>query len=230
MSDKAGPLEFRQRHADNIETIQTHLDGRQMQIHTAIPGHIVSYNPVTMTASVQIGIQAMHEQIDGTIQAVTIMPVADVPVHFPAGGGHTMTFPVRPGDECLVIFSERNIDNWFARGGVQQPGDYRMHDLNDCFVLVGTRSQPNVLSNVSNDTVQLRSDDGNTFVEVDGVGGNLRMKCQNEITLDAPTVHVTGQINCDSEVIAQANTAGFVTLSKHERHTTPGSNGPQPGT
>jgi Phage protein Gp138 N-terminal domain len=229
MSATAGPLEFRQRYADNIEAMQTHLDGRQAQIHTALPGHIVSYNPATQTASVQFGVQAIHQQIDGTIKPVTIHPVSDVPVHFPNGGGHTMTFPVKPGDECLVIFSERNIDNWHQSGGTQQPGDYRMHDINDCFVLVGVRSQPNVLSNVSADTVQLRSDNGETYIELDGAGSAVNIRCPGTIKLDCVTLHVTGTINCDSEVIAQANTMGFVTLSKHLKHSgTPSQ--PTPGT
>jgi hypothetical protein len=180
----AGPLEWRQRYADDIETIQTHLDGRQAQIHTAMPGKIVSYDPAKMTVSVQVAIQAVHQQIDGTNAAVTIHPIADVPVHFPGGGGHTMTFPIKPDDECLVIFSERNIDAWHQHGGVQLPIDYRMHDINDCFVLVGTRSQPRTLSNVSPNTVQLRSDDGTSYIEINGAAGGVTIHCK-DITLTA---------------------------------------------
>jgi len=231
MSDKAGPLEFRQRHAENIETIETHLDGRQAQIHTALPGRIVSYNPATMTASVQVAIQAVRQKTDGVLEAMDIHPIGDVPVHFPGGGGHTITFPVAAGDECLVIFSERNIDNWFAQGGVQLPGDYRMHDMSDAFVLVGTRSQPRTLGGVSADKVQIRSDNGLTFIEVDGAAGHLKLKSPGDITIDCPRLIVTGQINCHSEVIAQANTEGFVTLSKHINHQGGGSaNPPTPGT
>jgi hypothetical protein len=193
-TETAGPLEWRQRYADDIETIQTHLDGRQAQIHTAMPGSIVSYDPTKMTATVQLSMQAVHEKLDGTTEAITIHPVADVPVHFPSGGGHTLTFPIKAGDECLVIFSERNIDAWHQHGGTQQPTDYRMHDINDCFVQVGLRSQPNLLSNVSPTTVQLRSDDGTCFIEVDGMGGKMTLKCPQEITLDTPRVTLTGVI------------------------------------
>src|SRR4029077_19340866 len=198
MSDTppAGPLEWRQRHADNIETIQTHLDGRQAQIHTAQPGHIVSYDPETMTASVQLGLQAVNRNVDGTLEPMAIHPVTDVPVHFPGGGGHTLTFPVKVGDECLVIFSERNIDAWHQHGGVQQPMDYRMHDINDCFALVGVRSQANKLSNVSPNTVQLRSDDGTSFVDLDSGTGRLTLKTTSAVVLDCPTVTVTGKIEC----------------------------------
>jgi hypothetical protein len=229
MSDnqQPGPIEWRQRHSDSIETIETHLDGRQAQIHTAQPGHIVSYDPTTMTATVQLGLQALHQKIDGSIEPVTIHPVSDVPVHFPGGGGHTMTFPIKPGDECLVIFAERNIDAWHQHGGTQKPLDYRMHDVNDCFAMVGLRSQPKVLANVSADTVQLRSDDGKSFIDLDGAGGKVTMKTAAEIVLDCPLVTVTGRIEALGEVTARAG-ASHVNLSTH--HHSGNNAPPTPGT
>lgn len=229
MSGNAGPLEFRQRYASEIETIQTHLDGRQAQIHTALPGQIVSYNPTKMTASVQIGIQAMHEKIDGSIEAMTILPIQDVPVHFPGGGGHTLTFPVKAGDECLVIFAERNIDNWFQHGGTQQPGDYRMHDINDAFVMVGTRSQPKVPNNVSPTTVQLRSDDGHTVVQIDGANGALTLTAPNSATITCPTVTINGDLHVNGQVWAEFN-SNPVSVQSHHHQGANAGNPPQVGT
>lgn len=191
MSDPANPtnvapIEWRQRYADDIETMETHLDGRQAQIHTMLPGRIVSYDPSKMTASVQIAVQGVHQQLDGTKQAVTIQPVSDVPVHFPGGGGHTMTFPIKKDDECMVVFASRNIDAWHQQGGIQQPPDFRMHDINDCFVLVGTRSQPRVLPNVNPNAVQLRSDNGAVYIEMNGSSGAVAIKCQT-LTVNAST-------------------------------------------
>jgi hypothetical protein len=240
MSEAAGPLEYRQHYATDIEAMQTHLDGRQAQIHTAMPGHIVSYDPASMTVTVQIGLQALREMTDGSIQPVTIQPIRNVPVMFPTGGGHTLTFPIKPGDECLVIFTERSIDNWYQHGGLQQPNDYRMHDINDALCFVGIRSQPNVLgggaathagvaTTASADTVQLRSDDGQTYIELDGAGRTVNIRCPGVITLDCVSLHVTGDIQCYSEVFAQSQTMGFVTLSKHFKHSGSPST-PTPGT
>ena len=239
-----GRLDPRQHAVMPAELHDTILDGRQAQMHTAMPGHIVSYNSATMTCSVQVGIQGVQRMQDGTRKNVSIAPIIDVPVHFPGGGGHTMTFPVKPGDECLIIFSERSIDNWFQHGGTMPPSDFRMHDINDAFALVGTRSQGNTLPNVATDTVQMRSDDGKTLVQVDGpntaiilwaagaggethvfvdgANGEVIMTAPKQVVMHTPQLLVTGQ------VIAGVGTPDAVTLTQH-RHT--GSNvPPTPGT
>lgn len=229
-----------EREVDQFEMQQMHHDSRQAQIHTAMPGHIVSYNPAKMTVTVQPGLQMIRFMPDNTRLPVTIAPIADVPVLFPGGGGHVLTFPIAAGDDCLILFAERSIDNWYQHGGIQQPSDLRMHDITDCFALVGVRSQPKVLggggttraniaTTASANTVQLRSDDGHTYIELDGAGSAVTVRCPGTIVLDCVALHVTGTINCDSEVIAQANTMGFVTLSKHLKHSGAPSQ-PTPGT
>jgi hypothetical protein len=267
-------LDPRQVYADDLEASQTEHDARQSQIHTAMPGVIVSYNAATMTAVVQPALQGMRTMMDGTRQPVTISPIQDVPVHFPGGGGHIFTFPVAAGDECLIIFSERSIDNWHQHGSVQQPSDWRMHDINDAFVMVGTRAQPAVPQAVDPNTVQMRSDDKMTLVQidgknktitlyatsvpgggdnqeavvfvdgannavtlqsgtasvlVDGQGREVTLKTPYQVTLDAPMVIATGDIHAYGEIIAQSQTMGYVTLSKHWKHSGSPST-PTPGT
>jgi hypothetical protein len=167
-------LDNRERYADNQEATLSALDGRQAQLHTGMPGQIVSYNATTMTATVQLSIQAIQTQKDGTRKNISIAPIQDVPVMFPGGGGHTLTFPIAAGDECWVAFSERNIDAWFQHGDPKPPPDWRMHDINDAVCFVGLRNQSRVLGSggsapiASAATTTLRSDDGKTVVQLDG--------------------------------------------------------------
>ncbi len=279
-------LDPRQIWTEDLEATHAGLDGRQSQIHTAMPATIVSYDAGKMTAVVQPGIQGIRTLKDGTRKPITIAPLHDVMVCFPGGGGHILTFPVAKGDDCMLLFCERSIDNWYQHGGTQEPSDWRMHDINDVVCFVGIRSMPHVLGGggssragtqappASAGVTQLRSDDGTTVVQVDGpshavtlyttasVGGgagkeaivfadgannavtvmagnatavidgkmgNISLGCQGEIKLDCPRVVVTGQINCWSEVIAQANTNGYVSLSGHYKHSGSPST-PTPGT
>lgn len=145
----------------------------QKTVHTALPGIIRSFDPATQTASVQLAIRIVWVDLGPQ----DISPCVDVPVFFPAGGGFVLTFPVNPGDECLVVFSERAIDDWFARGGVQNPSEFRMHDYSDGFALVGFASKPNAISNLSTDGAELRTRDGTTVFRLeDGtayVGGKV---------------------------------------------------------
>jgi hypothetical protein len=214
---------------DQLETVRVGHDQRQAHIHTAMVGQIVEFFPDTMTVTVQPCIQAIYRQVDGTLQYVTISQLMDVPVIFPGGGSHTITFPINVGDYCLVIFSERNIDNWYQMGGVQQPADWRMHDINDGFALVGIRPNPTALGGQANAAVrrttrenlgpvtsttatQIRSDDGQTVVTVDGPTNAVTVTCSavtlvvdgangvvnvtapNGMTLTTPFLNVTGSI------------------------------------
>lgn len=142
------------------------MTARLSCLWTALPGIVQSFDPVAMTCQVQPAIQGKVRSEDGTITLVNLPMLLDCPVVFPHGGGCSMTFPIKPGDECLVVFSSRAIDLWWQSGGVQPPVEMRMHDLSDGFVLVGAYSQTKVLQNVSTQAVQLRSDDGQAFFEL----------------------------------------------------------------
>ncbi|MDR8345712.1 hypothetical protein FPK41_22485, partial [Acinetobacter baumannii] len=89
-----------------------------------------------VTAVVQPAIKGAEKDESGAEVSVNLPLLVDVPVVFPRGGGCTLTFPVKPGDECLVIFADRCIDFWWQSGGIQEPVDERMHDFSDAFCIV----------------------------------------------------------------------------------------------
>jgi hypothetical protein len=197
-------LDNRERYADSQEATLAALDGRQAQLHTGMPGQIVSYNAAKMTATVQLSIQAVQTQKDGTRKNISIAPIQDVPVFFPNGGGHTLTFPIAAGDECWVAFSERNIDAWYQHGEPKPPPDWRMHDINDAVCYVGLRNQSRVLGSdgsspsASNTTTTLRSDDGKTLIQLDGPNQAITLYANG----GASTVFVDGKNN-QVEVLTQ---------------------------
>lgn len=241
-----GPNDMRQRSIDTTEMHRTIADAHQATINTAMPGIIVSYDAAKMTARVTPAIQANQMNQDGTITPTQITDLPDVPVHFPGGGGHTLTFPVKAGDDCLLVFSQRSIDFWHQLGGVQKQVDRRMHDINDAICLVGVRSQPALPSGGASPTsVQLRSDDGRMVVDLNPETGSMSLKSPMEVHIDSPLLRVSGQIRTEGgtgsadiisqgnfqatgEITAKAGTAASVTVSQH-RHpavNTP----PTPGT
>jgi hypothetical protein len=138
---------------------------REMQkdIHTSLPGQIVSFDAATQTATVKPLIQ--RQLVDGTV--IDIPDCQDVPVHHPRGGNIAFTFPVAAGDECLLCFSERAIDFWHENGGAQLPSEYRMHDYSDAFAFVGFSSKPNAIKNVATDAAELRTLDGKTRIRLE---------------------------------------------------------------
>ncbi|MDR7283533.1 hypothetical protein J2X84_002357 [Pseudomonas corrugata] len=154
----------------------------------------------------------------GALTGTELPLLVDCPVQFPAGGGCTLTFPVKAGDECLVVFSSRCIDAWWQSGGIQAQPELRMHDLSDGFALLGFRSQPRVIHGISTTATQLRSDDGAAFVEVNPTSHAITLTAPGGVTINGD-VQVNGKVDTTGDV-----KAGTISLQNHRTSAvTPGS-------
>lgn len=204
--------------------IRTAIMGEITGLWTSLPGIIQSFNADAVTAVVQPAIQGVVTAYDGSTSGVNLPLLLDCPVVFPRGGGATLTFPVKAGDECLVVFASRCIDAWWQSGGVQLPMEMRMHDLSDGFVFVGPQSQAKKISGISTTAVQLRSDDGAAFVEVNPTShaikvqtsgdatvqasGNVTINASGPISLTAPTISLNGSIQLNGPISQGAGGGG----------------------
>ncbi|QYD19253.1 translation initiation factor IF-2 [Klebsiella quasipneumoniae] len=153
-------------------------------MRVSMPGIIQSFDPDAVTAVVQPAIKGAEQDESGAELSVNLPLLVDVPVIFPRGGGCTLTFPVKAGDECLVIFADRCIDFWWQSGGIQEPVDERMHDLSDAFCIVGPQSQAKKIGGISTTAAQLRTDDGSAFIEV-AAGHDVTVKTSGKLTASA---------------------------------------------
>lgn len=188
-------MDYRERLNDHQETMRLIMLGRQRNMWTALPGIIETVDLTKLICTVQPAIKVLVFDQDDNGQHVQLPILPDVPLVFPRGGGYTLTFPVKPGDECLVILSARAIDNWWQAGGVQPAFDSRMHSLSDGFALVGPFSQPQrPQAQVSTTAPRLTSDDGSVFVEVNDSIGQVTVKTPTQVVLDSPRVVITGQL------------------------------------
>lgn len=220
-------MDSRERMNDPLVGLSVALSGWQSKIQTAIPGIIQSFSADHMTCTVQPAISGQVRDESGNLTGMELPLLVDCPVQFPAGGGCTLTFPVKPGDECLVVFSSRCIDSWWQAGGIQAQAELRMHDLSDGFALLGFRSVPRVIGGISGTAAQLRTDDGLAFVEVDSsthainavTSGAALIDAQGDITLTAPLVTINGDVKVNGRVDTTGDVkAATISLQTH-RHT-----------
>ena len=187
---------------DPQQVLTQALNARLAAVWTTVPGIVQSFDPAHQTAQVKPAIRALKFDQDGNSTPVELPLLVDCPVIFPSGGGYTLTFPMALGDECLILFSARCIDAWWQSGGVQNQAVMRLHDLSDGFVLAGISSVPNVIPAISTAATQLRSKDGQTYVEVgpseikvvaatvNVQATNATVTASNTASVDAPTVDV----------------------------------------
>jgi len=158
------------------------LESSAAELRVAMPGIVHDFDPSTQTASVQ---PALRERIAAggfARQWVDLPLLLDVPIVVPRAGGYALTLPVKPGDECLVVFGDMCIDAWYESSGVQNQAEKRRHDLSDAFAILGPWSQPRKLANYSTNAAQLRSEDGSAYISLGPSG----------IDLVAPAVRVNG--------------------------------------
>jgi hypothetical protein len=109
------------------------IEGRLAEIHTAMPGRVETYDRARAMVSVKPLIKRIYR--DG--MKISLPVISNVPVIFPRSGEASLSFPLQKGDTGLILFSERSLENWLARGGEAEPGDPRRFDLTDGIFLPG---------------------------------------------------------------------------------------------
>lgn len=199
-------MDRRERGGDATDAMLAVIRGMKSEMWTSLPGIIVSFNADAQTVEVQPAIKALIRGPLGDQTWVDLPVLPDVPVCFPSGGGFTLTFPIVAGDECLVVFADRCIDAWWQSGGTQQQIEQRLHDLSDGFCIPGPRSQPRKLSGVSTNDVQLRSDDGSTFVSVQP-GGQVQITATASVSIVAPNITLQGNVTIDGTLTQNGDVA-----------------------
>lgn len=176
-------------------------------MRVSLPGIIQSFDPDSVTCTVQPAIKGAVADEQGNNVSANLPLLTDVPVIFPRGGGCTITFPVKEGDECLVVFSDRCIDFWWQSGGIQEPVDQRQHDLSDAFAIIGPMSQAEKISGISTDAVQIRTDDGASFIELSQGG---------DVTITSPSVTINGNVQVNGSISSTGDqVAGGISQTGH---------------
>jgi len=125
--------------------IQTQL----VDVHTAIPGRVESYDVTRQVANVKPMLRRVlrSEEMDRITEELPVIPC--VPVAWLKGGGAFVTLPLAVGDTGLLIFAEHLIDRWRATGEDVDPGDLRRHDLSGAVFYPGLSTAANQIQNSS---------------------------------------------------------------------------------
>lgn len=147
-------------------------------VGTSVPGHIVAFDTKTQLAQLQIGLKRCPKNGKPYTPSVLV----ECPVQFNGGQSFIIEHQIDVGDEGIILFSQRCIDTWVNSGGVADVPIFRFHDFNDAYFVPGLRSQPNAISDFSNDGIRLRNKSGSSYVHLKK-DGTAEIKA-SETTLD----------------------------------------------
>ena len=99
-------------------------------IHVSMIGKIESYNPQTNRASITpVGTMTCPDW-----QELPYPTIHNVPIQYPCGNGGKsgVSFPIKQGDTCIIIFADHQIENFLSG---EKSDDMRNHSLNDAYAI-----------------------------------------------------------------------------------------------
>ncbi|AXN57386.1 putative baseplate assembly protein [Erwinia phage Panisse] len=176
--------------------ISGYLDEFKKELYTALPAVVEFYNPKTQSASVRPLIQV--DELPNPL-------IHGVPIQFPSGGGASLTFPVKAGDQCLLIFSMLPMDAWMSGdGSMKKVNNRRSHDITDAFAIVGVGTN-NKNFNPDPDKVRLQygelvftfAEDGSAVLEgslhvTKDITSDANIRAEKEMFASNITMHDSG--------------------------------------
>lgn len=171
--------------ADLTQTINSAMQKNALDLNCVRIGIIQDFYPENLTAQVLIsGKKFAGMNVDGS-QILREYPPIYAKVCY---CNPFETFPLTKGMECILLFSDREIESWFINGSNNPQAYPRMHDLTDAIAIVGIRSLPNMI-NILTDCLHLFY--GNSSLQLKNTETDIN---SNTINLSANTININGNL------------------------------------
>lgn len=196
------------------EAIKAGVRAGLLDTMVSAPAIIQSFDPETQTITADIAIQRI---VDGKDENYTLL--IDIPIIFPTVQGFHITLPIKKGDEALVVFADRCIDNWFKDGGIQKQAEHRAHHISDGFAIVGINSQSNKITGYDSDNMVIRNTENDQKITLKASGdievdtpkdvnincANANIKASSSVKIDTPATTITGTLDVDGAVTSKTS-------------------------
>jgi len=168
-------------------------------MQTAVQGRVVTFYADNQTADVQICAEDVYDTVEKKQIMVKPQVLKGIPVHMPKGGIFRITFPVEPGDTCLLVFSQTGYDHWLysdkdVAGQIEkEPAQhlYRHHNRNDAFCIVGFETLPRVLTDYNPEDLEVRNTTNTQVVRLKK-NGDIELETSTGISLTSESITLNG--------------------------------------
>ncbi len=195
------------------------FDSMMYGINTASPGRIMSFDGKLATVQMTVRIKILD---NGVVRYLNPPLITNVPVVLPSsmGGGFFLTVPIVKDDPCLLIFSQRAIDNVVKLGGIQNPVDgpipettrIRHHDMTDAICIPGLTLEPNAPASWALDGIEIRN-----------AAKTVCLSVKADKVYVTGDMSVTGNITATGEITAHS-TGTAIPLTTHKHPQSGGGN------
>lgn len=166
-----------------VQEIENSIREATYDIHTAIPGTIVNFDPASGTATVKpSGKISMKNG-----EKMEYPQIIRVPVIFPRGKKFAVGYPVTPGDGCLIIVCENDLKPWASNG--QETDSNMKFDLTNAVCIPGLFQKGNeaVKKATAENAIVLRNEDTEVVLKKDGITAGYK---ENYIRMEKTSVSI----------------------------------------
>lgn len=148
------------------EALDRVLQAGRRSLHTSFPAKVLAYDARAQTVDVEPQIMREIQDDEGSLEHERLPTLYDVPVQWPRGGGHALTFPIQVGDYVEVQCAEQSLLVWRDSGEVSEPGVSQAHGLNGCIAKPGWYPDTMKVEGVSTTDVVIGKVDGSASVRI----------------------------------------------------------------
>lgn len=142
------------------EVLRQILAGQKTELHTAMPGTVVSYDATNQVADIRPGIKrvipATSDEVEDRVEELPILPA--VPVAWPRAGTFFVHGVLVAGDGVLLVFCEADINAWLEGNTSSDPGTPERHGLSGAVAVPGLFPSSSSIGTVSSSNPKIGID------------------------------------------------------------------------
>ena len=136
------------------ETLNLQQNAIMSRLNCHNIGRILEFESTTQLCTVEL----MQIKQFGD-QAYTPAPITQVPLIMLGAGNAHITMPNPVGTTCLLLFLDRNMDNFMETCEQYMPDTARMHDFTDCVALTTFKTLVDPIQDYDEQAISLLNED-----------------------------------------------------------------------
>ena len=188
------------------------------EFNIVVPGRIVEYFPLNQTATILISGERLYDSATELGALAERAHLLDVPVHTASGGGYAITMPIKPGDTCVIMFSQFGYDHWLFNdedlggkyAGAAAPWLKRKFSEKDGFAIVGLNTIPRAITDYNPTDAEFRNSDLTQFLAL-RESGDINIVGPNNFSVDVPDTVVIN--TADTTITSEFTVDGHANIT-----------------
>lgn len=219
---KTAPQNMKRVSYDLVDLLELHKKDILLSLNCHAIATIQSFDPVKQTVEATINYKKTSlrpgPKAGIYVPVTTFYPVLiDCPAIILRGGNAALTLPITKGDTCLILFNDRDIDQWFKSGQVGPVATQRLHSISDGIALIGLSSLANPLPDYDPDRAVLYNGEakvaiGPSLIEISNNLFTLNELLQELVTDVKNLVTQTAAITVTAFNVPPSNAAAIIAV------------------